>query len=119
LKESTAINFAGNVEGRDFFGDKADVMVCEGFVGNVVLKMAESIFHIFGEERGIKDPFLGNFNYEIYGGTPVLGINSPVIIGHGISSALAFRNMIDVARKMINSGLIDAFKAHFAAAATA
>lgn len=119
LKENTSINFAGNVEGRDFFGDKADVIVCEGFVGNVVLKMAESVYHIFGEERGIKDEFLGNFNYEFYGGTPVLGINAPVIIGHGISSALAFRNMIDVARKMIDSGLIDAFKAHFAAAETA
>jgi glycerol-3-phosphate acyltransferase PlsX len=119
LKENTSINFAGNVEGRDFFGDKADVIVCEGFVGNVVLKMAESVYHIFGEERGIKDDFLSHFNYELYGGTPVLGINSPVIIGHGISSALAFRNMIDVARKMIDSGLIDAFKTHFAATATA
>src|ERR1043165_691418 len=116
LKEASNINFAGNVEGRDFFGDKADVIVCEGFVGNVVLKMAESIYQLFGEERGIKDEFLGNFDYEMYGGTPVLGINSPVIIGHGISTALAFRNMIDVARKIIASNLIDAFKAHFAGA---
>jgi glycerol-3-phosphate acyltransferase PlsX len=114
LKESTAIQFAGNVEGRDLFGDKADVVVCEGFVGNVALKMAESVHQIFAQQRGIKDSFLDNFNYEIYGGTPILGINSPVIIGHGISSALAFRNMIDVARKIIASDLIDAFRQHFA-----
>lgn len=116
LKESSAINFAGNIEGRDLFGDKADVIVCEGFVGNVAMKMAESFHHILVEQRGIQDPFLDNFNYEVYGGTPVLGINSPVIIGHGISSALAFCNMIDVARKIIASNLIDAFKAHFASA---
>lgn len=117
LKENSAINFAGNVEGRDLFGDKADVVVCEGFVGNVALKMAESVYHIFAEQRGMKDEFLDNFNYEIYGGTPVLGINSPVIIGHGISSAHAFCNMIDVARKIIASNLIDAFKAHFSSVA--
>ena len=116
LKESTAIQFAGNVEGRDMFGDKADVIVCEGFVGNVAIKMAEFFYHTLTEERGIHDPFLDNFNYEIYGGTPILGINKPVIIGHGISSALAFRNMIDVGRKMIASNLIDAFKTHFATA---
>ncbi len=116
LKESENINFAGNIEGRDLFGDKADVIVCEGFVGNVALKMAESIYHIFSEQRGLKDEFLGNFNYEIYGGTPILGINAPVLIGHGISSALAFRNMIEAARKIIASNLIDAFKARFATA---
>lgn len=116
LKEAKDINFIGNVEGRDLFTDKADVVVCEGFVGNVALKMAESTYHLLAEQRGVKDSFLDNFNYEIYGGTPVLGINSPVIIGHGISSALAFRNMIDVARKIVASHLIDAFKAHFATA---
>jgi glycerol-3-phosphate acyltransferase PlsX len=116
LKEAASINFAGNVEGRDIFGDKADVIVCEGFVGNVAIKMAEYFHHALTVERGIHDPFLDNFNYEIYGGTPILGINSPVIIGHGISSALAFRNGIDVARKIIASNLIDAFKSHFATA---
>ena len=113
LKENSAINFIGNVEGRDLFLDKADVIVCEGFVGNVVLKMAESINHIFRQQRGVQDEFLDNFNYEIYGGTPILGINGAVIIGHGISSALAFRNMIEVAAKIVSSRLIEAFKAHF------
>lgn len=114
LKESSAIRFAGNIEGRDLFGDKADVVVCEGFVGNIALKMAESIHQIFAQQRGVQDDFLDHFNYEIYGGTPLLGINCPVIIGHGISSALAFRNMIEAARKIIASDLIEAFKAHFA-----
>ncbi len=113
LKELPGINFIGNVEGRDIFQDKAEVTVCEGFVGNVVLKMAESIYDIFRMQKGIDDPFLDQFNFETYGGTPILGINSPVIIGHGISHALAFRNMIEVAGKIISSDLVNVFKAHF------
>jgi len=114
LKEQADINFIGNVEGRDIFLDKADVIVCEGFVGNVTLKMAESIYDIFHNQKNISDPFLDNFNFEIYGGTPILGINSPVMIGHGISHAPAFMNMINVASKLISSHLIEHFKSHFA-----
>jgi glycerol-3-phosphate acyltransferase PlsX len=113
LKENNQINFIGNIEGRDMFLKKADVIVCEGFTGNVALKMAESIYHIF-TERGIKDEFLRHFNFEIYGGTPILGINSPVIIGHGISHAMAFCNMIDVASKIVSADLTNVFKSHFA-----
>ena len=113
LKEDTSINFVGNVEGRDIFMDKSDVIVCEGFVGNVVLKMAESTYDLFKMQRGINDELLEHFNYEIYGGTPILGINSPVIIGHGISSSLAFKNMIDMSRKIIASNLMEAFREHF------
>lgn len=115
MKSNPQINFAGNVEGRDIFLEKADVFVCEGFVGNIMLKMAESVYDIL-TERKLQDPFLDNFNYEVYGGTPILGINSPVIIGHGISHALAFKNMIDVARRIISSKLIDNFKARFSQA---
>jgi len=115
LKECTDINFVGNVEGRDMFRDKADVIVCEGFVGNVCLKMAESIYQLFNDERGFKDEVLNNFNYEIYGGTPILGINNPVLIGHGISSAFAFRNMIEVATKIVRSGLVEDIKQQFKA----
>jgi glycerol-3-phosphate acyltransferase PlsX len=113
LKETPGINFVGNVEGRDMFFDKAEVIVCEGFVGNVAIKMAESFYDIFAHQRGFKDPFLDNFNFEAYGGTPILGINSPVIIGHGISKALAFRNMIQVGEKMIATGLTNLFKDNF------
>jgi glycerol-3-phosphate acyltransferase PlsX len=113
LKEQSQINFIGNIEGRDVFLDKADVTVCEGFVGNIVLKMAESVYQIFKEQRGIQDEFLDNFNYEGYGGTPILGINAPVIIGHGISRAPAFKNMIDVSRRIIDAKLIDSVKEQF------
>ena len=113
LKDQPGINFVGNVEGRDLFYDRAEVIVCEGFVGNVALKMAESVYDIFRVQKGFTDPFLDNFNFEIYGGTPILGINSPVIISHGIAHAFAFRNMIDVAGKVISSNLIGVFKEHF------
>lgn len=113
LKELPGINFIGNIEGRDIFLDKADVIVCEGFVGNVAIKMAESIYDIFKVQKGVSDPFLDNFNFEIYGGTPILGINSPVIISHGIAHALAFRNMIEAARKIISSDLTGTFKERF------
>jgi glycerol-3-phosphate acyltransferase PlsX len=113
LKELPGINFVGNVEGRDMFLDKAEVIVCEGFVGNVTLKLAESVYDIFKVQKGFDDPFLDNFNFEKFGGTPVLGINNPVFIGHGISHALAFRNLIGTAVKFVNSGIIDTFKEHF------
>ncbi len=105
LKANKQINFIGNIEGRDFFTDKADVMVCDGFTGNIVLKMAESFYDI-AQQRGIgNDAYLNRFHYENYGGTPVLGVAKPVIIGHGISNAKAFYNMILLAQKMIESNL--------------
>jgi glycerol-3-phosphate acyltransferase PlsX len=105
LKENSSINFVGNVEGRDVFKDKADVMVCEGFTGNIILKLAESIFDIT-QEKDIHHEYLDRFNFENYGGTPVLGVTKPVIIGHGISHAKAFANMIRLAEKMIESDLL-------------
>lgn len=113
LKQHTGINFIGNVEGRDVFLDNADVIVCEGFTGNVILKLAESIHYIFKERRQVNDAFLDQFNYEIYGGTPILGVNAPVIIGHGISNANAFQNMIVTAVKMVTSGFTKILQEHF------
>jgi phosphate acyltransferase len=113
LKENTHINFIGNIEGRDILIDKADVMVCEGFTGNVVLKMAESVYNIV-KRRGIQDEHFERFNFEMYGGVPVLGVAKPVIIGHGISGATAFKNMILIAEKMIATGLMDKMKTLFA-----
>lgn len=101
LKQNTHIRFVGNAEGRDILMDKADVMVCDGFTGNVVLKMAESLFEIT-RQKNIRHEYFGRFNFENYGGTPVLGISKPVIIGHGISKSLAFSNMIHLAQKMID-----------------
>ena len=104
LKENTQINFVGNIEGRDILLDKADVMVCDGFTGNVVLKLAESIYDII-KRRNINDEHFGRFNFETYGGVPVLGVAKPVIIGHGISHATAFKNMIHIACRMIETDL--------------
>lgn len=104
LKENPQIHFIGNIEGRDILMNKADVMVCEGFTGNVVLKMAESVYDLT-QKRNIKDEHFERFNFESYGGVPVLGVAKPVIIGHGISGQTAFCNMIDIACKMNETDL--------------
>jgi len=115
LKANNKINFTGNIEGRDVFLDKADVMVCEGFTGNVILKLAESIYDIT-RQKNIDHEFLDRFNFENYGGTPVLGVAKPVIIGHGISHAKAFSNMIRLAQKMIEIDLTGKMKESFLSA---
>lgn len=109
LKENKHLNFIGNIEGRDILLDKADVMVCDGFTGNVVLKMAESIYDLV-KRRGIKDEHFDRFNFEVYGGVPVLGVAKPVIIGHGISKGIAFKNMISIARQMLEKNLLQKMK---------
>jgi len=109
LKENKHINFIGNIEGRDILTDKSDVMVCEGFTGNVVLKMAESIYDL-SKRRGINDEHFDRFNFEVYGGVPVLGVAKPVIIGHGISKDLAFKNMIAIAYRMLEKDLMQKMK---------
>jgi phosphate acyltransferase len=93
MKDSKDFNFVGNVEGRDLFNDAADVIVCEGFVGNVVLKEAEAFYFLL-KKRGLLDEYFHRFNYENYGGTAILGANGNVIIGHGISNDIAFKNML-------------------------
>ena len=109
LKENKHINFIGNVEGRDVFMDKADVMVCEGFTGNIILKLAESLYDIT-QSKKIHHEYFDRFNFENYGGTPVLGVNKPVIIGHGISQAKSFKNMIVLAQKMIDKNVMQRMK---------
>ncbi|MCW3118349.1 MAG: plsX [Chitinophagaceae bacterium] len=109
LKENKHIHFTGNIEGRDLLLDKADVMVCEGFMGNVILKMAESLYEITHRKK-IQHEYFERFNFEIYGGTPVLGVAKPVIIGHGISHSIAFKNMIQVAQKMIDKNVLAKMK---------
>jgi glycerol-3-phosphate acyltransferase PlsX len=105
LKENKHINFIGNIEGRDLFMDKADVMVCEGFTGNVILKLAESLYEISHSQQ-LTNEYFDRFNFENYGGTPVLGVAKPVVIGHGISRAKSFKNMIRVAQKMIETDVL-------------
>lgn len=99
MKDSKDYNFIGNVEGRELFRDNVDVIVCDGFVGNIVLKQVESMYRVL-HKRGIKDDYLERFNYENYGGTPILGINSTVVMGHGISNSNAIRSMIMLTREV-------------------
>lgn len=112
LLKDTDINFIGNIEGRDLFNDKADVIVCDGFTGNVMLKLAET-FYILTLKKGFKDEFFDRFNYEQYGGSPILGVNAPVLIGHGISSPEAIKNMVLLSRTMIETQFVDKIKEAF------
>ncbi|MBK9698615.1 MAG: phosphate acyltransferase PlsX [Flavobacteriales bacterium] len=106
MKEQTQYTFIGNVEGRDLFNDKADVMVTDGFTGNIVLKAVEA-FHDLLKLRGVHEPFFDRFDYENYGGLPVLGVNGNVIIGHGISNEVTTKNMILFTRDVVESRLND------------
>ncbi|MGZ5281207.1 MAG: phosphate acyltransferase PlsX [Bacteroidia bacterium] len=109
---SDKFTFAGNVEGYDFFNDKADVIVTDGFTGNIVLKTAETIFKIMNR-RGLTDEYFHRYDYENYGGTPILGVNKPVMIAHGVSSPAAFKSMMHSAIQVYESKLIEKFKQAF------
>ncbi len=113
FKESKDFSFIGNIEGNDLFSnEKTDVIVCDGFVGNVVLKEAEAFYHLI-KKRNIHDPYFERFNYENYGGTPILGVKSVAIIGHGISNDIAIKNMILQTCHVVEVGLIDKIKEAF------
>lgn len=119
LLKASPLNFIGNIEGRDIFSATADVVVCDGFIGNIVLKFAESFLGIlkskiksYSEESIIKKIKVGlmvpvlkdilqQFDYQKYGGVPLLGVNGVVIIGHGKSSPEAVKNMLVRAKEMV------------------
>jgi glycerol-3-phosphate acyltransferase PlsX len=129
MLSGSSLNFIGNVEGRDILRGNVDVVVCEGFVGNVILKLTESIDGLLTSQ--LKRYVMSNLRYRLgahllmpalmafrrdldyaeYGGAPLLGINSVCIICHGGSSAKAIRKAIDVAQRMVkanvNSGIIE------------
>ena len=113
MKTSRQFNFIGNVEGRDLFNDKADVVVCEGFVGNVIIKMAESIFEITNRQKK-PNPLIQRFNYEIYGGSPILGVNGAVVVGHGISNESTIKNMIMLSKNVAETKIADKIEGVFA-----
>lgn len=104
MKGTSHYNFTGNVEGSDLFNNTTDVVVCDGFTGNVVLKQAEAVYQLI-KSRNIQDTYFDQFNYEAYGGTPILGINANVLIGHGKSSALAIAKMLELACKVSEAEL--------------
>jgi glycerol-3-phosphate acyltransferase PlsX len=109
LKLNKNINFIGNIEGRDTFSDKADVIVTDGFTGNVILKLGER-FYDFARDRNINDDFFNMFNYEAVGGSPILGVNGNVMIGHGVSSPRAVHNMLEQARKLVEVDITNKIK---------
>ncbi|MEO6696194.1 MAG: phosphate acyltransferase PlsX [Ignavibacteria bacterium] len=124
LLKNSDLNFIGNVEGRDVLRGKADIIVCDGFVGNVILKFAESVLDVMKSkfksyaEKGflkkiwvgmmygtLKNVVLKDFDYQEYGGVPLLGVNGISIIGHGKSSPIAIKNMIYKAEEMVKKGV--------------
>jgi len=123
LSAMNGINFVGNIEGRDLFNDTVDVVVCDGFVGNVVLKCCESMAKAFRDFlrnllsknplrmtgalmcKGAFDEFRTLSDYAEYGGAPLLGVNGACIIGHGSSSPVAIRNAIRVAMEAVEHHL--------------
>jgi phosphate acyltransferase len=109
LKNNKKINFVGNIEGRDLFDGKADIIVTDGFTGNILYKMGESLYdHAF--KQGINDALINKMNYEVVGGSPIIGINGNVIVGHGISTPLAIKNMILLAKNQIESKVTEKIK---------
>jgi glycerol-3-phosphate acyltransferase PlsX len=112
LEMNDRINFVGNVEGRDLFNSKADVIVCDGFTGNIVLKLCEDFYYTFSK-LGVNNDYLNRFNFRNYGGSAILGVNEPVIVGHGISKEDSFCNMFKLAIDVVNSKLIEKIKQSF------
>ena len=104
MEISEDYNFIGNIEGRDLFEEDSDVIVCDGFTGNIVLKQSESFYNLM-KKRGYDDEYFNRFNYENYGGTPILGLNKTVIIGHGISNEIAIKNMITLTKDVVEADL--------------
>jgi glycerol-3-phosphate acyltransferase PlsX len=112
MKGTKDFNFVGNVEGTDLFSDEIDVIVCDGFVGNTILKGAEAFYNLI-RKREIEDPFFDKFDSRNYGGTPVLGINAAAIIAHGNSDHRAIKSMIVHTASVVESNLTERIKQAF------
>lgn len=102
MKDTPYFHFVGNMEPRDLFKNKADVFVTDGFVGNILIKQIETFYRLF-QKRHFSDPLIDRLNYELYGGSPILGVNAPVVLGHGISSPTAIKNMVLQSRSMFEN----------------
>jgi glycerol-3-phosphate acyltransferase PlsX len=128
LEEVPCVDFIGNVEGVDVFNGKADVVVCDGFTGNIALKIAESsawtMFTLFKEElnRGVAgrigllllqralERFERRIDFTEYGGAPLLGVSGVVVIGHGRSTAKAIKNGVRVAAECVRNRVIESIR---------
>ena len=134
LLSKSRLNFIGNVEGRDILKGKAAVVVCDGFVGNVVLKFAEGVLDLMktrlrnqASKGFVKKLMVGlaaktlrsvlkDFDYQEYGGVPLLGVNGVSIIGHGKSTPRAIKNMVLKAEEMVRKNITGAIRESVAAA---
>jgi len=113
MKDNPSINFEGNIEANNLFREAmTDVIVCDGFVGNVMLKQTEAFHHIY-KERNMKDPFFDRLDFESIGGTPVVGVNANVVVGHGISKRKAIMNMILQTWAVVHVNLSDKIREAF------
>ncbi len=131
LLSESGINYVGYVEGKDIFKGTVDLVVCDGFIGNILLKFAESIIPFLrarvkdyaskslmnkvkaGISRTPLREALKNANYELHGGLPLLGLNGISIIGHGSSTPLAIKNMVLRAKEMYDKNLIKKIEESF------
>lgn len=109
MKENKSFEFFGNAEPIEIFKDNVDVVVCDGFIGNMLMKHTEALARVFAK-RGLVDEYVARFNYEIYGGLPLLGANSIVLIGHGISNDKAIRSMVLQSKNIYETNLIGNLK---------
>jgi glycerol-3-phosphate acyltransferase PlsX len=110
MKEHPGLNFVGNIEGNALFRETmTDVIVCDGFVGNVILKLGEAFYHIY-KSRNLKDSYFDRLDWENIGGTPIIGINANVVIGHGISKRRPIMNMILQTRGVVHANLAQKIK---------
>ncbi len=112
MESSEKVNFIGNVEGWSIYSGRADVVVCDGYTGNIILKFAESLYEIF-KERLNDDQSIETFNFERYGGVPILGIEGVSLIGHGISTATAISQMVMSAANAVRNQLVEKIRAAF------
>jgi glycerol-3-phosphate acyltransferase PlsX len=110
MKESSGYNFIGNFEANELFiTNRADVIVTDGFVGNLMLKEAEAFYRVVST-KGIGNGYFEMFNFENFGGTPILGVNAPIVIGHGISNELAVKNMLRHTAEVVGAELVNRLK---------
>jgi glycerol-3-phosphate acyltransferase PlsX len=134
--KQTSLNFVGNVEGRDVFRGDVDVIVCDGFIGNIALKLSEGVVEQIGSmlKKAIKSSLRSQLGYALskrafdslrkstdyseYGGAPLLGVRGITIIGHGRSNANAIKNAIRVAAELCRAGVNEKIEQELSAIAT-
>lgn len=110
LMKEASYNFIGNIEANEMFvSTRADVIVTDGFIGNIMLKQAEAFYKLVSM-KNLANGYFEMFNFENFGGTPVLGVNAPLVIGHGISNDKAVKNMLLHTTDVVGAGLVKRIK---------